>query len=376
MRQAEMAQPATKGAGVGIDVDQAIRLAMGWKPGPVSLSMPQDLLEAEVAPAAPASVDPGGRTLRLSARGPIPSPLQKAHRPLILCGRLHPRGLEDELGIPVIPMESPRGVADPSLGAFAQILAKADCVLLVGKPLDFTLKFGNAFAPDCEILESDAFPGAERVHPASDWLSEVRSAISYRPPEWDRATASAPGTLHPVQMLRPLQAILDGHRHSVLVSDGGEIGQWAQACLSAPHRVINGAAGSIGSALPFALAARLAQPGAPVIAVMGDGTFGFHPAEIDTAVRYRLPFVLVVGNDARWNAEYQIQLRTYGRDRLVATELLPTRYDEVAKAFGGHGELVTEPAGMLPAARRAIASGLPAVLNVMIEGLAAPVIRR
>jgi acetolactate synthase-1/2/3 large subunit len=140
--------------------------------------------------------------------------------------------------------------------------------------------------------------------------------------------------------------------------------------------VINGAAGSIGAALPFALAARLAKPGAPVIAVMGDGTFGFHPAEIDTAVRHKLPFVLVVGNDARWNAEYQIQLRTYGRDRLVGTELLPTRYDEVAKAFGGYGELVADPREVLPAARRALASGLPAVLNVTIEGLAAPVIRR
>ena len=116
-----------------------------------------------------------------------------------------------------------------------------------------------------------------------------------------------------MRLLRSLQPLLDGHRDAVLVCDGGEFGQWAQACLSAPHRVINGVAGSIGAGLPFAVAARCAEPEAPVIAVMGDGTFGFHPAEIDTAVRYGLPFVAVVGNDARWNAEYQIQLRTYGR---------------------------------------------------------------
>jgi acetolactate synthase-1/2/3 large subunit len=107
---------------------------------------------------------------------------------------------------------------------------------------------------------------------------------------------------------------------------------------------------------------------------MGDGTFGFHPAEIDTAVRYRLPFVAIVGNDARWNAEYQIQLRAYGSERLVGCELLPTRYDQVAAAFGGYGELVTEATGLLPAVRRAIASNLPAVVNVMIEGLPAPVV--
>ncbi len=113
-----------------------------------------------------------------------------------------------------------------------------------------------------------------------------------------------------------------------------------------------------------------------MIAAMGDGTFGFHPAEIDTAVRYRLPFVAIVGNDARWNAEYQIQLREYGAGRTIGTELLPARYDEVARAFGGYGERVTDPRELLPAARRAVASALPAVLNVMIDGVRAPVIRR
>src|ERR1019366_2244181 len=52
--------------------------------------------------------------------------------------------LQEVLQIPVIGMESPRGIADPSLGAFAQILAQADCILLLGKRLDFTLKFGSA----------------------------------------------------------------------------------------------------------------------------------------------------------------------------------------------------------------------------------------
>ena len=136
--------------------------------------------------------------------------------------------------------------------------------------------------------------------------------------------------------------------------------------------MINGVAGSIGAALPFAAAASLAKPGAPVIAVMGDGTFGFHPAEIDTAVRHGLAFVAVVGNDARWNAEYQIQLREYGRERLVGCELRPTRYDQVAVAFGGFGEHVTRAADVLPAAQRALQSKLPAVLNVTIEGAAAP----
>ena len=117
-------------------------------------------------------------------------------------------------------------------------------------------------------------------------------------------------------------------------------------------------------------------PAAPIIAFMGDGTFGFHSAEFDTAVRYGLPFVLIVGNDARWNAEYQIQLKGYGKERLHGCELLPTRYDQVAAAFGGHGEFVTEAAQLLPAVERAIASGKPACVNVMMEGVPAPVVSR
>ena len=435
MRQAEIAAPVTKASGgcskaddIGRDFTHAVRVAMSGRPGPVHLSLPTDMLEATVAPAkesvapgatvaAKESVAPGAAAAAMD-RGPIfmdfVTALTKSTRPLILCGPSCMRRAGRELmsrleaasGIPVIGMESPRGVGDPSLGAFAQMLAQADCVLLVGKRIDFTLKFGRAFAERCEFLQIDpehsehersrravggrlkATARAEAIAAlealaraftkpsASGWRDEVRAAIAHRPAEWDHAVAAAPGRLHPVQALRPLQAILDEHPDSVFVSDGGEFGQWAQACLTAPHRVINGVAGSIGAALPFALAARLAQPQAPVIAVMGDGTFGFHPAEIDTAVRYRLPFVAVVGNDARWNAEYQIQLRDYGRDRLIGCELLPTRYDQVATGFGGHGELVTTAQQLLPAVRRAMRLDLPAVLNVMIEGVPAPNVRR
>jgi len=182
--------------------------------------------------------------------------------------------------------------------------------------------------------------------------------------------------LHPVEASRPLQALLDAHPDSVLVADGGEFGQWAQACLTAPNVVTNGPGGSIGSAVPMALAARVAKPDGPVIAVTGDGGFGFHVAEFDTAVRYRLPFIAVVGNDARWNAEYLIQVRDYGAARAMGCDLLPTRYDLVVAGFGGHGEHVGSAADLLPAAERALRSGRPSCLNVSIEGLPAPVLQR
>ncbi len=424
MRQADIAAPLAKGAWVSQSPDEvardlaaAIRLARSGRPGPVHLSLPSDCLEKPASAQTPRPEDfaPEAQPMEAGDARAFLESLRGARRPLILAGpacmtrrgRERMAALEAACGIPVVGMESPRGVADPGLGAFAQVLARADRILLLGKRLDFTLKFGRApaIAAECEFLQIDP-DAAEiqrtrnavgaRLHAAalaepfaamqalieagvacaSGWRDEVRAAIAYRPPAWDRASSSLPGRLHPVQALRPLQGLLDGHPDAVLVCDGGEIGQWAQACLAAPHRVVNGVAGSIGAALPFALAARVAQPQAPVIAVMGDGTFGFHPAEIDTAVRYGLPFLAVVGNDARWNAEYQIQLRDYGPDRLVGCELQPTRYDQVAAAFGGFGELVTAPEALLPAARRALDSRLPACLNVMIEGLPAPNVKR
>ena len=108
---------------------------------------------------------------------------------------------------------------------------------------------------------------------------------------------------------------------------------------------------------------------------MGDGTFGFHALELDTALRAGLPVVAVVGNDARWNAEHQLQLQHYGAARTLACELHPSRYDRVAAALGGYGEHVGRPEDLGPALERALGSGLPACVNVVIDGVAAPTYR-
>jgi acetolactate synthase-1/2/3 large subunit len=140
--------------------------------------------------------------------------------------------------------------------------------------------------------------------------------------------------------------------------------------------VTNGPAGAIGAAVPFAVAARLASPDAPVVAMSGDGAFGFHLAECDTAARRKLPFVAVVGNDAFWNAERQIQIRTYGAERAVGCELAPTRYDRVVAALGGHGEHVERAADLGAALDRAFRSGRPACVNVAIASVPAPRLAR
>jgi acetolactate synthase-1/2/3 large subunit len=401
---------------LGADIARAVRIATSGRPGPVHLSLPVDLLDARVEAALPDSDSfrAPPRVLGEAAADAVIGMLGRAERPLVLVGPVMSNGragevrerLAEALGVPVLCMESPRGLNDPALGAVARVVARADAVVLLGKEPDFTLRFGQppAFAANCRIavIDPDAAAlsraldvlGPERVafsaiadsvataqglaarasrRESSTWLDEVAGAVRYRPPEWAQI-ASDDGAVHPVEIGREVQRALDASADAVFVSDGGEFGQWAQACIDAPSRIINGQGGSIGSAIPFALAAKRARPGATVIALTGDGACGFHLLELETAVRERLNPVIVVGNDACWNAEHQIQLRAYGKERAHGTELAPTRYDQVASALGAHGELVTRASELRGALDRALASGKPALVNVMIQRLAAPTV--
>jgi acetolactate synthase-1/2/3 large subunit len=176
-------------------------------------------------------------------------------------------------------------------------------------------------------------------------------------------------------LFRDLKRYVEKDPDTILICDGGEFAQWGQAILKNNRRMINGVGGAIGSSLPIAAASRIVEREAPVFAVLGDGTFGFHMAEFETAVRQNLPFVAIVGTDSRWNAEYNLQVRDYGLNRAHGCELNPTRYDLVVAALGGHGELVENIADLPGAVERAMASGKPACINVMIESIPSPVVR-
>jgi len=428
--QADMAKPVAKAAWVarsaatlGTELAEAVRIAMSGRPGPVHLSLPFDLLEETVDDAptiwpAPSAFGPQECALGDADADTILEAIGAAQRPLVLAGPqlCHSgdlsalRALERAAGVPVIAMESPRGINDPRLGTFAEVLGRSDLIVLLGKASDFTLRFGDAPFVDagCRFVVIDAETamiervarekGARLISSAvadakpalrmltaraakakcgaSAWTEDVRAAVAYRPPAWETLAAREAGKLHPLEVCRAIAPILARDAGAILVCDGGEFAQWPQAVLAPERRIINGPAGSIGASIPFAIAARAADREAPVIAMLGDGTFGFHMAEFDTAVRNELPFVAVIGNDATWNAEHQIQLRAYGANRAHGCELLPSRYDLVATALGGHGELVTSAAELGPALERALASGKPACVNVMIERVPAPVIRR
>jgi acetolactate synthase-1/2/3 large subunit len=428
IRQADMAAPvskasftATSAATLGRDIGEAMRIATSGRPGPVHLSLPSDLLEERVESNAivwpDARAASGVPALAASVADAVLAEIASAARPVIFAGpqlsnvsgRALLARLEAATKAPAVILESPRGIADATLGAFSDIVQRADLIVLLGKALDFTTRWatGKGFDPKVRVIAID--PEAALVERAAKemdgrlalgsiadirsaaetligraaatkirsdgWLTEARAALDNRPAAWASIAAQTPGRLHPAQVFRALRPYVERDPDTVLICDGGEFAQWGQSMLPVRRRMINGVAGSIGGSLSFAIAARLREPKAPVFAVLGDGTIGFHISEFETAVRRKLPFVAVLGNDALWNAESQIQLREYGKERMHGCDLTPARYDLVVAALGGHGEHVEKAADLPGAIERSLASGKPACINVMIESAAAPVIR-
>lgn len=423
--QVAAAKPVTKAAWLVEDpnhLDEAIAtafsLACEGRPGPVHLSLPVDVLETTVAPQSPqrmSKIDTSTDDTLTTDVDDILRRLTESKYPLILVGPAMGRPLRwveverlsETTGIPALPMKSPRGVNDPWLHQATNCLSKADLVLLLGKKLDFSLRFGQSpfFAEGCRFIQIDADSAQLRTeNPAvltiqaepinvvrqltaatqtleslqqerrhNPWRTEVRAAREATLPEWGSLRESAGQPIHPLRVCEEIQPFIDDN--AVFVSDGGEFGQWVQAGLEAKYRLINGPAGSIGSAIPMGLAAKLAYPQRPVFVFLGDGTFGYHAMEFDTALRYHLPIIAIVGNDARWNAEHQLQIQNYGPERTIGCELLPSRYDKMIGALGGYGEFVQQPTDLTPAVERALASGLPACINIGIESVSAPTFR-
>jgi len=419
--QCAMAAPVTKHTiraksadTLGDDLARAISIARSGRPGPVHVALPADVLMAQTNAPVPAE--------SAFARQPLaPQPcdidgllsaLANAQRPVILTGpALNQtragdvlRGLSEATGAPVVPMESPRALRDPALGRFADCLLRADLVISLGKAFDYTVGYGRegvfpadvpvfAVAPDAPALEraeralgarlagrinADADLCAEamiksapsRSDDRAGWHEEVQVALANRDVEPIPPTGEG---VVPRDVAEALQAVVEKAGDAVYVADGGEFGQWMQGFIDAPARVMNGASGAIASAFGNAIGAQVARPDATVICTCGDGTAGFYFGELDTAVREGAKAIFVIGNDARWNAEHMLQLRQFGPERLTGCDLLPTRYDLAAAGLGCHGEHVTRTEELAPALERAMASGLPAVINVKLNAQPAPV---
>ena len=424
--QVGLARPATKGAWLVHDarripdmVATAVRTAFEGRRGPVHLTVPVDVQtqrveEAEVrfydaaayrpqAPrvAAPAQIDDAIRLLRAAER-----PLVIASTPAAY-GAWTPelQRFIEITRLPLMTEEAARGLVSDEhpycLGFFdlsqhqpANLIGEADVVLLLGKRLDFTLGFGlpPIVAERAKVIQvepcglqagrnrgvelgmiGDVGPIvaqlAERAAALEwlelPWLARLREA---RAAERSRIEAFAvPETpLRSMFVHRALAALL--RPDDVLVFDGGDYAYYGRAYLPARmprswYYLSN--LGMLGQALPAAIAAKLARPASRVFCITGDGAFGFNAMELDTAVRHGLDIVVLLGNDAAWGIDKNIQLGLYGK--AVVTDLAPTRYDLVAQGLGAHGAQVERPEQLAPALERALAAGKPALINIAMR---------
>jgi len=404
---ARYAATAQSAGAVGDRVDDALRAAVGAPSGVAFVDFPMDYVFGEAHDRG----EPGALR-ELPAPPPVDEAaleravhlLSSAQRPVIMAGtnvwwaRAEDALLDlaETLRIPVFANGMARGIvgADRDLGfsrARSAALAQADVALVVGVPMDFRLGFGGVFGEQTQLIVADrAEP--DREHPRAVTaglygdLSTILTALAAAPQfdheQWIgslrtiEARARAAETaeladdrtpLHPMRVYAELMPLLE--RDAIIVIDAGDFGSYAGRMIDSyvPGAWLDsGPFGCLGSGPGYALAAKLARPERQVVLLQGDGAFGFSGMEWDTLVRHGVHVVSVVGNNGIWALEKHPMEALYGYS--VVADLRPgTRYDEVVRALGGYGELVSAPDELRPALRRAFDSGIPAVVNTLTD---------
>lgn len=391
---------------------KAFRVMMSGRPGPVFLEVAWDVLSNGVEdPKLPTSY----RTAARGAGDPVfvaraAEALATGKHPAIIAGSSiwwddaseALRRLAEKAQVPVFLNGAGRGCLPPEHPCFFQhtrkeALSEADVVLVVGTPLDFRLGYGDAFREDARLIQIDVdpaeigrnraveigIPGDSRVvleqiaaelPPAPDRSEFLQSLRGKERGRLDKLAGYEGNDGTPIHHSRLAKELSDfaneGDRAPIFVADGGNFVAMAAKTirLKRPGSWLDpGPLGCLGVGAPFAIAAKLLHPDRPVFVIQGDGSFGLNGFDFETAVRFGLPMVVVVGNDAAWGQIRLPQVAMFGPEKSPATLLAPTRYDKVVEAFGGHGELVTEPAQIRPALERALASGKVACVNVMLD---------
>jgi acetolactate synthase I/II/III large subunit len=404
-------------ANVAGSVDEAFRAAMTPHRGPVFLDISLEAIygqaETDLPASEPAVAAPpdAGDVARIAAL------LRAARRPVLVLGsdvwltgaEGAARRAAEDLRLPVIANGQARGVLPGGhdllvTRARSVALGSADLVIVAGAPLDFRLGYGSfgpkdepgqvvhvADAPGgiathaslaasaagdlaafftgllAEITDHPAPAGQAPTAAAPDWVPQLSAAVRAAHGLDAPLLASQADPVHPARIYGELLRVLDDD--AVIIGDGGDFVSFAGKYIE-PARpggwLDPGPFGCLGTGLGYAIAARLARPSAQVVLLLGDGAAGFSLMDADTLVRHRLPVVIVCGNNGAWGLEKHPMRALYGYD--VLADLQPgCRYDEVVRALGGAGELVTTPAAIAPALRRAFAADVPYLVNVVTD---------
>jgi acetolactate synthase-1/2/3 large subunit len=423
MNQIDMVKPVTKWAATCYDAKRipeymaiAFRNAATGRPGPVFLELPPDILNitipAESAPmpvrvARNYAVVPADEELKAAA-----DIINNAKQPLFLGGT----GVGfsscsdclgafvEKTGIPFmllnygrgeLPDTHPLSIWDCGNVGLLVTLGQADVIVAAGLRFNWLFMSGDVIPAGAKVVRIDIDPREidrnrradaglvgdvgsvlGRLLPMvekkdrGEWVKTLRAAsYSFIDSELKaRETASDP--IHPIRLVAKIQEVVG--EDAVYVVDGGDTSYFGQVGLFTKQKAgvigsASGLLGCLGTGIPFGIAAKLARPDKPVVVLNGDGSFGFNSMEFDTMVRHNIPVVVVVNNDCAWGMIKHSQEMSIGGERLQCAELGARRYDLMVAGLGGHGEFVTKDEEIVPALKRAIASGKPACVNVMTD---------
>lgn len=282
----------------------------------------------------------------------------------------------------------------------SKALAEADVVIVFGTPLDFRIGYGRApkVRDDSRFIQVDLDPqelGRNRacevgivgdtglvmagmvdalreqggsLPDRSAWLTQLAAFEADMRAHIDEEAASDAVPINPLRMCAELARVLDDR--AVVVGDGGDVvgtgakildvgamGQWMDP----------GPLGTLGVGPSFAMAAKLADPSRDVVILYGDGSFGLNGMEFEACARQKIGIVGVIGNDAGWTQILRGQKAIFGEQRVVATTLDYTRYDQMVESLGGRGFWVEDPSELAAALQEALQcgrEGVPALVNV------------
>ncbi|NMO93039.1 thiamine pyrophosphate-binding protein [Actinomycetospora sp. TBRC 11914] len=398
------------------EFDEAWARASGdrGEPGPVYLEIPTDVLRREVPPALVLDEHLRAKPKRRPQPHPddvaaVAALIRAASRPAVISGRgaRTTDGTElvrllDASGAAYLDTQESRGLvpdAHPAAvgSARSAVMRDTDLLITVGRQLDYQLGMGSPAVfrhakivriadtaselidnrrGEVEILAEPgaalgAIADALKDHaPDTAWRDELKAKHRKRAEDYRQALHTtengADGHIHPNRIFGALDA-LDGDAldlgETIMIADGGDLLSFARLGITRCARYLDvGAFGCLGVATPFGIAASLAYPERPVVAVTGDGAFGITATEVDTAVRHGAKVVVIVSNNRAWNIERYDQAENYG---LVAgTELGDADFAAMARAFGAYGVRVTDPADLADAIRGALEHA-PAVVDVV-----------
>jgi acetolactate synthase-1/2/3 large subunit len=424
--QVAMARPVVKWAAevpaaaeIPFYLARAYATADAGRKGAVHLTIPVDIFRQQAGDVAPRAVGPPHLAPGCDGLKAARDLLREAQRPVVIAGSgVWWSRAEDALrrfiehtSLPLYTITMARGVvsddhplnlgyADPALNhAVQKVFAEADLFFLIGKRIDYRLALGGArlFPPGARFVQLDIHEEELGLNRKLDqaicgdaravlealvegppweplpWLERVRVLRCEWQAKLARVAEDRGSPIHPAAFFHELRPALPPD--IVYSWDGGDFSHWGRAILPArtPGSWLRlGPLGTIGSALPNAIALKLANPNRRVAMITGDGSLGFYIAEMDTLVRHRLPIVLIVGNDAGWGLERELQSFDMQGAPPVACELAPTRYDIVMRGFGGEGETIERLEDVRPAFERALASPVPYCINVRIRGIRSP----